>query len=214
MSKLRVDCFAVSIDGFSAGPGQDIDNPVGIGGIPLVRWIFATRIHRELQGQDGGETGLENDIVAQGFVGVGAWIAGRNMFGPIRGPWLDDEWKGWWGDTPVFHAPVFVLTNYAREPIVMQGGTTFYFVTDGIHAALEKAKEAANGQDVRIGGGVSTVRQYLQAGLVDELHLVLAPALIGAGERLFDDLNLPALGFEVKDHKSSGDRTHVWLTKK
>lgn len=164
-----------------------------------------------MHGQEGGETGLDNDMVMRGFEGIGAWILGRNMFGPVRGPWLDESWKGWWGDNPAYHVPVFVLTQHTRVPIVMQGGTTFYFVTDGIHAALERAKEAANGKDVRLGGGVSTMKQYLRAGLVDDLHFVLSPALIGSGERLFDDLNLPGLAYELTNHLSSPGATHVMV---
>jgi len=213
MSRLRVHCFSVSYDGYSAGPNQDLDNPLGVGGLPVFGWQFATRSFHQMHGQEGGETGLDDDMVARGFDGVGAWIIGRNMFGPIRGPWLDNNWKGWWGDNPVYHVPVFVLTNHVREPITMLGGTTFHFVTDGIHSALDQAKAAANGQDVRLGGGIATLRQYLNAGLVDEMHYVLSPALIGSGERLFDGLNLPRLGYEIKEHVSSPAATHVTLTK-
>ncbi len=186
MSKLRVHCFSISVDGYGAGPDQDIDNPAGRGGIPVFGWQFATRAHNEMHGGDGGETGLDDDLVRKGFDGIGAWIVGRNMFGPVRGQWPDDNWKGWWGDEPAYRVPVFVLTHYPRDPIEMRGGTTFYFVTDGIEAALERAKTAANGKDVRLGGGAATMRQYLQAGLVDEVHLVQSPVLIGSGERLFD----------------------------
>jgi dihydrofolate reductase len=214
MSKLRVHCFSVSLDGFSAGPNQDLANPLGVGGLAVFGWVFATRTHQEMHGGEGGATGFDDDMVRQGFDNVGAWILGRNMFGPVRGPWLDDSWKGWWGDDPVYHTPVFVLTHHARAPIVMQGGTTFHFVTDGIHSALERAKEAAGGKDVRLGGGVSTLRQYLRAGLVDEMHFVISPALIGSGERLFQDLDLPALGYELKDHTTSPGATHIKIGKR
>jgi dihydrofolate reductase len=216
MSKLRVHCFSISIDGYSAGPDQDLVNPVGVGGVAVFGWQFATRTHHLMHGGDsdeGGEMGLDDDMVAKGFEGIGSWIMGRNMFGPVRGPWRDDSWKGWWGDNPVYHTPVFVLTNHARDHIIMDGGTTFYFVTDGIHSALERAKEAANGNDVRLGGGVSTMRQYLQAGLVDEMHLVASPALIGSGERLFQDLSLPGVGYELKGYMPSPGATHITIGK-
>jgi dihydrofolate reductase len=210
--KLRVHCFSVSFDGYSAGPDQDLANPVGAGGLPVFGWQFATHAHHKMHGNEGGgETGLDNDMVMRGFEGIGAWILGRNMFGPVRGPWPDESWKGWWGDNPPYHVPVIVLTHHARAPIEMQGGTTFYFVTEGIHGALERAREAANGKDVRLGGGVSTMKQYLRAGLVDDMHFVLSPALIGSGERLFDDLNLPGLGYELNSHLSSPGATHVMV---
>jgi len=167
-----------------------------------------------MHGGEGGATGLDDDMVRKGFEGIGAWILGRNMFGPVRGSWLDDSWKGWWGDDPVYHCPVFVLTHHSRAPIVMQGGTTFYFVTDGIHAALARAKEAAGGKDVRLGGGASTMRQYLRAGLVDDMHFVISPALIGSGERLFEGLDLPALGYELKNHTPSPGATHINIGKR
>jgi dihydrofolate reductase len=211
MSKLRVHCFSVSYDGYSAGPGQDVNNPVGVGGIPVFGWQFSTRTHHQNHGLEGGETGVDDDMVARGFDGIGAWIMGRNMFGPVRGEWPDENWKGWWGENPPYHCPVFVLTNHAREPIEMQGGTTFHFVTDGIYSALELAKEAAGDQDIRLGGGASTMREYLLASLVDEMHYVLSPALIGSGERLFEDLNLPALGYELKSHVSTPGATHVMI---
>jgi dihydrofolate reductase len=214
MSGLRVHCFSISLDGYSAGPNQDLANPVGVGGIPVFEWQFATRTHNKMHGGDGGSDGLDDDFVAQGFDGIGAWIMGRNMFGPVRGPWPNDDWKGWWGDDPVYHCPVFVLTQFARDPITMLGGTTFHFVTDGIHAALELARDAANGKDVRLGGGISTVKQYLRAGLVDDMHCVISPVLIGSGERLFDDLNLPGLGYEIREHVSSATATHVKLGKR
>lgn len=184
MSRLRVQCFSISLDGYSAGLNQSLENPVGDGGTVLFEWMFATRTFQEMhQKDDGGSTGVDNDFAVRGFKGIGAWIMGRNMFGPIRGPWPDDNWKGWWGDNPVYHTPVFVLTHHPRAPLVMEGGTTFYFVTGGIHAALEQAVDAAKGQDVRLGGGASTIRQYLSAGLIDELHCVISPVVLGKGER-------------------------------
>jgi dihydrofolate reductase len=214
MSKLRVHCFAISIDGFSAGPDQDVDNPAGRGGLPVFGWQFATRAHQEMHGDAGaGETGIDDDLVRAGFDGIGAWIIGRNMFGPVRGAWKDENWRGWWGENPSYHVPIFVLTQYARNPIQMQGGTTFYFVTDGILAALDRAKDAANGKDVRLGGGAATMRQYLKAGLVDKLHLVQSPVLLGSGERLFDGLNLVALGYSVRDRIASPNATHIFIEK-
>src|ERR1700689_760140 len=165
MSKLCIRSFGVSLDGFSAGPDQDLQNPLGVGGTAIFDWFFATRTFRQMHRQEGGETGVDDDFAVRGFHNIGAWILGRNMFGPVRGPWPDDSWKGWWGDNPVYHTPVFVLTHHARAPIVMQGGTTFHFVTDGIHAALERAMDAAGGKEARVGGGVATIRQYLRAGL-------------------------------------------------
>src|SRR5262245_34935012 len=181
MSKLRVASFAISLDGYGAGPNQDLENPMGHFGADLMEWFFHTRVWRAMHGHPVGETGVDNHMAEQGFDNVGAWILGRNMFGPVRGPWPDDSWKGWWGDEPPYHVPVFVLTHHARAPLPMAGGTEFRFVTDGIHAALEQAKAAAGDRDVRIGGGVSTVRQYLRAGLIDELHFVVRPILLGTG---------------------------------
>ena len=181
MSRLRVHTFSISIDGYGAGPRQDLQNPLGIGGPAMFDWFFPTRTWQRMYGNEDGETGVDDDMAARGFEGIGAWILGRNMFGPVRGPWPDESWKGWWGDEPPYHAPVFVLTHHPRAPLTMKGGTEFRFVTGGIHVALEQAREAAEGRDVRLGGGVSTVRQYLRAGLVDELHLVIAPVLLGAG---------------------------------
>ncbi len=179
MSKLRVHCFSVSLDGYSAGPNQDLSNPVGVGGLPVFGWQFATRTHHRMHGTEGGVKGLDDDMVTKGFEGIGAWIIGRNTFGPVRGPWLDDSWKGWWGDNPVYHTPVFVLNPSRPQSDHDAGGTTFHFITDGIHTALDRAKEAANGKDVRLGGGISTMKQYLRAGLVDDMHFVVSPALIG-----------------------------------
>ncbi len=192
MTKLRVLNLAMSIDGFVAGPDQGLDTPLGVGGRQLHEWVFATRAGREMIGQEGGETGIDDDFIAAGFEGFGAEIMGRNMFGPIRGPWGDEDWRGWWGDEPPYHSPVFVLTHHAREPLEMDGGTTFFFVTDGIESALEQAREAAGDADIRLGGGADTVRQYLAAGLVDELHVPVVPVLLGRGERLFDGIDLAA----------------------
>lgn len=215
MSRLRVLCFSLSIDGFGAGPDQDLQNPLGVGGPEMFDWFLRTRTFQRMHGGEGGETGIDDDLAAQGFDGIGANILGRNMFGPIRGPWLDDEWKGWWGEEPPYHTPVFVLTHHPRAPLTMKGGTEFRFVTDGIESALEQAKEAANGLDIRLGGGVSTVRQYLQAGLVDDLHLVISPVLLGRGEHLFHGLDLRALGYECVKHIAGGRAAaHVILRKK
>lgn len=214
MSKLRVQSFAVSLDGFSAGPNQDLQNPLGVGGPALMEWFFATRMFQSMFGSGDGETGVDNGIAEKGFDGIGAWIIGRNMFGPVRGPWPDDSWKGWWGDEPPYHVPVYVLTHHARPPLTMAGGTTFHFVTEGIHAALEQARAAAGKQDVRVGGGAATVRQYLQAGLIDDLHLAVRPILMGRGEALFAGLDLPALGYETVDSVPGERATHVFLRKR
>ena len=195
MGKVRVGAFSISLDGFGAGPNQDLNNPLGVRGFELHAWFQDTEVFKKMHGQSGGTQGVDNDFARQSFEDVGAWILGRNMFGPVRGPWQGDEWKGWWGDTPPYHTPVFVLTHYARPPLVMQGGTTFYFVTDGPDAALRQAKEAAQGKDVRIGGGVSVIRQYLAADRIDEMHLALSPVLLGTGEHLFGGIDLPKLGF-------------------
>ena len=213
MTKLRVCCFSISLDGFGAGPHQDLANPLGVGGMALHEWFFPTRTFRQMTGQGDGATGIDDDFAARGFENVGAWILGRNMFGPIRGAWPDDAWKGWWGDNPPYHTPVFVLTHHARRPIEMTGGTTFHFVTDGIHDALERARTAARGQDVRLGGGVATIRQFLQAGLVDELHLAISPVLLGQGEHLLAGLDLPRQGYRCSEHVASPAATHVVLTK-
>jgi len=213
MTKLRVACFSVSIDGYGAGPNQDVDNPLGVGGMALHSWVFPTETFRRMTGSEGGTTGTDNDFAMRGFANVGAWILGRNMFGPVRGPWPDESWKGWWGPSPPYHVPVFVLTHYARAPIAMEGGTVFHFVTDGIEAALHAAKAAAGGRDVRLGGGVATVREYLAAGLVDEMHIAVSPVLLGAGEHLFAGLDLAKLGFQVADHVPSAAATHLVLAK-
>ncbi|MFL6647259.1 MAG: dihydrofolate reductase family protein [Sulfurifustaceae bacterium] len=214
MSKLRVQSFAISIDGYGAGPSQDLQNPLGVRGIELMEWFFPTRVFRQMQGQEDGETGVDNEMAEQAFTGIGAWILGRNMFGPVRGPWPDDSWKGWWGDEPPYHTPVFVLTHYVRAPIKMKGGTEFRFVTEGIHAALEQAKAAAGGLDVRLGGGVSTVRQYLRAGLIDEMHLAVRPVLLGSGENLWNGIDMHALGYEGARSVAGERATHVFLRKR
>jgi dihydrofolate reductase len=212
--KLRVHGFSLSLDGYGAGPNQDFDNPLGVGGLALHEWAFATRTFRRLHGGEGGSTGVDDTFAARGFEKIGAWILGRNMFGPVRGPWPDDDWKGWWGDIPPYHTPVFVLTNHPRASLTMNGGTTFHFVTDGIEAALRRATEAANGQDVRLGGGVATIRQYLRAGLVDEMHLAISPVLLGAGEHLFAGINLPQLGYQCVERVSTERATHVLIAKR
>jgi dihydrofolate reductase len=207
--RLRVHNFAVSIDGFGAGSDQSLENPLGVGGPSLHEWVFATKFGSQMLGLDGGEEGIDNDFANRGVTGIGATIMGRNMFGPIRGEWGDDEWRGWWGDEPPYHHPVFVLTHHPRPPITMDGGTSFEFVVDGIDAALERAAEAADGQDVRLGGGVSTIQQYLRAGLVDELHVAIVPVLLGRGERLFDNLDGGPEGYECIEFVSSRSVAHV-----
>jgi dihydrofolate reductase len=213
MAIVRVASFAVSIDGFAAGPNQDLQNPLGVNGPDLMEWFFHTDVWRRMHGHDDGETGVDNTIAARAFEGVGAWILGRNMFGPVRGPWLDDSWKGWWGDEPPYHTPVFVLTHHSRPPLEMAGATTFHFVTDGIHAALEQAKAAAAGRDVRIGGGASTIRQYLRGGLIDELSLAIRPVLLGAGEHLWNGIDLRAAGYQCTQSIAGERATHVVLRK-
>ncbi|MER8794785.1 dihydrofolate reductase family protein [Mesorhizobium sp. M0984] len=210
MSKLRVSAFTLSIDGFGAGPDQDLKNPLGVGGEALHEWMFGTRTFRKMVlGKDGGTTDTDEAFAARSFKNIGAWILGRNMFGPIRGEWPDDSWKGWWGDNPPYHVPVFVLTHHPRDPIVMEGGTTFYFVTDGIHSALEKAKAVVDGKDVRLGGGVSTIRQYLKEKLIDEMHLAISPVLLGAGESLFAGIDMPKLGYRCTEQVATPKATHV-----
>ncbi|MFZ5890019.1 MAG: dihydrofolate reductase family protein [Myxococcota bacterium] len=213
MSKLRVHAFSVSIDGYGAGPNQDQTNPLGVGGFGLHEWMIPTRTFQSMQGREGGETGIDDDITARGIANIGAWILGRNMFGPIRGPWPDESWRGWWGENPPYHTDVFVLTHHARAPITMDGGTTFHFVTDGIHAALERARVAAAGKDVRLGGGVATLRAYLQARLVDELHFAISPVLLGSGEHLFHGIDLLALGYRLSEHVVTSKATHVVLSR-
>jgi dihydrofolate reductase len=213
VSKLRVLSFSVSIDGYGAGPRQDLQNPLGVGGRALHEWLFATRTAHRMFGQEGGETGVDDDFAARGFENIGAWIIGRNMFGPVRGPWPDETWRGWWGENPPYHTEVFVLTHHARKSLAMAGGTTFHFITDGIEAALQAAKRAAGPKDVRVGGGVSTIRQYLGARLLDELHFALSPALLGSGESLFSGLDLPGLGYRCTGHAPTTRTTHVTLTR-
>ncbi len=214
MSKLLVRSFAISVDGYGAGPQQDLQNPLGVGGPELMDWLFHARAWRKMHGHDDGETGVDNEIAEQGFAGIGAWILGRNMFGPVRGPWPDDSWKGWWGDEPPYHVPVFVLTHHPRAPLEMAGGTEFRFVTGGIHAALEQATAAANGRAVRLGGGVSTIRQYLRAALIDEMHLVLRPVLLGSGESLLGGIDTRALGYERANYVVGERATHLFLRKR
>lgn len=213
MSKLCVQCFAISLDGYGAGPRQSRENPLGEGGKALHEWFVPTRTFQRMFGKEGGTTGIDDDFAARGIANLGAWILGRNMFGPIRGPWPDDEWKGWWGDEPPYRVPVFVLTHHARAPIAMKGGTVFHFVTGGIHVALDQARAAAGGRDVRLGGGVATIRQYLRAGLVDRMHLALSPILLGSGEHLLTGIDLPALGYRCTERAASEKATHFVLTK-
>jgi dihydrofolate reductase len=211
---VKVAAFAVTLDGYSAGPEQSLQNPLGVNGPEMMRWFFPTKVFRDMHGDGaGGETGVDNDMAARSFVNMGAWILGRNMFGPVRGPWPDESWKGWWGDEPPYHVPTFVLTHHARQPLEMQGGTTFHFVTGGIHEALARAQEAAQGKDVRIGGGASTVRQYLQERLIDELHLAVSPVLFGRGESLWQGLDARALGYEVAETLEGERATHVIIRK-
>ncbi len=221
MSKLRVNAFSISVDGYGAGPNQALENPLGVGGMALHEWMLGTKTFRAMHGDftadpSGGPAargGVDDDFAARSFENLGAWIMGRNMFTSSRGPWPDDEWKGWWGQNPPYHCPVFVLTHHARDAITMEGGTTFHFVTDGIHAALERAKDAAKGRDVRVGGGASTVRQYLSAGLIDELHLVVSPVLLGRGEHLLAGIDTVTLGYRCSEHVASEYAQHLVLTR-
>lgn len=214
--KVRVAAFSISLDGFGAGPRQDLNNPLGVRGTELHAWFFKTDAFKKMHGQDGGTgtLGIDNDFAARSFENVGAWILGRNMFGPIRGPWKNDSWRGWWGENPPYHTPVFVLTHHARPSLEMEGGTTFHFITDGPESALKKAKEAAQGKDVRIGGGVSAIRQYLSANQIDEMHLAVSPVLLGEGENLFSGINLPQLGFAPVTSTCGENATHVLIKKK
>jgi dihydrofolate reductase len=213
MSKVIVSGFALSIDGFCAGPDQSLENPLGKRGMDLHEWFFDTKTFRAMTGKEGGSEGTDETYAARSMEGFGAFILGRNMFGPIRGDWPDEAWKGWWGNNPPYHAPTFILTHYAREPIAMEGGTIFYFVTEGIEAALEQARRAADGKNVKIGGGVSTVRQYLQANLIDELHFVISPVVLGRGEAMFTGIDLPAFGYSVTEHAATDAATHIVLTR-
>lgn len=212
MARVRVEGFTISLDGYGAGPHQSLQQPLGEGGGELHQWLLPTRtFQRALLGNDDGTTGVDDRFAARGFHNVGAWILGRNMFSPDRGPWTNLDWKGWWGDNPPYHVPVFILTHHARAPIAMEGGTTFHFVTGGIHEALQRAREAAGNQDVRIGGGPDTIRQYLRAGLIDELHIAIAPVLLGRGEALFAGLDLRVLGYVCVENEASEQATHVVL---
>lgn len=217
MSKLRVNCFAISLDGFAAGPNQSLQNPLGVGGEHLHDWFRPTRTFRKMVADDpasaDGTTGIDNDFAERSFHGIGAWIMGRNMFSPTRGAWPDDQWKGWWGEEPPYHTQVFILTHHPRASIQMKGGTTFHFVTDGIHAALQRAREAAGELDVRIGGGSATIRQYLQAGLIDEMHIAVSPVLLGSGESLFAGIDLSKLGYNCTQHVTSPGALHTVITK-
>jgi dihydrofolate reductase len=213
MSKLRVESFTISIDGFGAGPNQDLEHPLGVGGTDLHQWFFPTKTFQKMHSNKDGENGIDNDFASRGFDNIGAWIMGRNMFGPIRGPWPDDAWKGWWGANPPYHVPVYVLTNHKRDSLEMKGGTVFHFVTDGIHAALEHALKAARGKDIRLGGGVSTIRQYLRERLIDEIHIAISPIILGSGEHLFSGIDLLALGYQCTEHMSSEHATHLIIKK-
>jgi dihydrofolate reductase len=214
MPKVRVAGFSVSLDGFSAGPAQSLSDPLGKRGTEIFQWFFHTKTFCAMHGREGGSVDMDDKFAHRSMDNFGAFLLGRNMFGPMRGPWPDDSWKGWWGDNPPYHAPTFVLTHYEREPLVMAGGTTFHFVTGGIEEALHFAQQAAGDKDVKIGGGVSTVRQYLQAGLIDSLHFAIAPVALGQGEAIFQGLDLPALGFIVMEHQATEYATHVLLEKR
>ena len=211
MSRLRVHAFSISVDGFGAGADQGLDHPLGRGGEDLHQWVFPTRTFQRLYGKEDGTTGVDDDFAARGFDNIGAWILGRNMFGPVRGPWPDESWKGWWGDEPPYHVPVFVLTHHERPPLKMAGGTVFHFVTAGAEEALRLAREAAAGRDIRVGGGAATIRQYLSAGLIDEMHLAIAPVLLGRGEHLLGGLDLPALGYSVIKSAATEKACHLVL---
>lgn len=213
MSKIRVHAFSISLDGYGAGPRQDLENPLGIGGEALHEWIIPTRTFQQMQEKEDGDLGIDDDFAARGFANIGAWIMGRNMFGPARGDWPDDNWKGWWGDNPPYHTPVFVLTNHPRQSIVMEGDTTFHFVTEGIEVALQRAYDAANGKDVRLGGGVATIRQFVQAGLVDEMHVAISPIILGSGEHLLSGIDTAALGYRCSEHVATAKAMHFVLTR-
>jgi dihydrofolate reductase len=214
MSKLKVAAFGVTLDGYGAGPRQDLQHPLGVGGPTIMEWFMPTRTWRAIQKQDGGQTGVDDQWAAKSFDNIGAWILGRNMFGPVRGPWPNEDWKGWWGEEPPYHVPTFVLTHHPRKSLEMKGGTTFHFVTDGIEQALRRAKDAAKGRDVRVGGGVSTVRQYLQARLIDELHIAVRPIFLGQGENLFAGLDLPELGYQVESSVHGENATHLLIRRR
>ncbi|MDO6432635.1 dihydrofolate reductase family protein [Flavitalea sp. BT771] len=213
MGKIKVAAFSVSLDGFGAGQDQGLENPLGVGGEELHTWIVTTKMFHRMTRKEGGTEGVDNDFAEKSMENIGAWIMGRNMFGPVRGPWPDNEWKGWWGEEPPYHVPVFVLTHHAREPLKMKGGTTFHFITGGIESALEEAKKVANGKDIRIGGGVSTIRQFLQAGYINEMHLVFSPIFLGSGEQLFSGIDMSALGFNQVQKINGEKATHIIATK-
>jgi dihydrofolate reductase len=213
VSKLRVGNFSLSLDGFGAGPNQSVENPLGVNGMALHEWAFKTRTFRTMFGQQGGDTGVDDQFAMRSFENNGAWIIGRNMFGPVRGPWQDEDWKGWWGDDPPYHVPVFVLTHHPRATVVMEGGTTFHFITDGVESALRLARDAAKGKDIRVGGGVSTIQQYLRARLIDDMHLAIAPVFLGAGENLFAGLDLRALGYVCIDRIATPSAIHLIVQK-
>ena len=214
MGQVRVESFTISLDGYGAGPDQDISNGLGVGGEDLHQWYIPTRTFQQTHGAGEGTTGTDEEFAARGFRNIGAWIMGRNMFGPIRGPWPDAQWKGWWGQNPPYHVPVFVLTHHARPPLEMEGNTTFHFVTGGIHEALDRARKAANGMDVRIGGGPNVIQQYLREALIDELHIAIAPVLLGQGERLFEGVDLRTLGYECVKFAASEKAAHVVLRRR
>jgi dihydrofolate reductase len=214
MPKVRIDAFAVSLDGYGAGPDQGLDHPLGRGGEGLHEWFFPTRTFQRMYGKGEGTTGVDDRIAAASLANVGAWVMGRNMFAPSRGAWTDDGWRGWWGEEPVYHCPVFVLTHHPRPPLAMKGGTTFHFVQEGIEEALFRAKEAAGDRDVRIGGGTATVRQYLEARLVDEMHLVMSPVVLGKGEPFFAGIDLPGLGYRVARRESTEAALHVFFERR
>lgn len=213
MTRLLVNSFTISLDGYGAGPRQSREEPLGVGGEELHDWLVTSRTFKRMQGREGGETGIDEDFAARGMAGLGAWIMGRNMFGPIRGPWPDESWRGWWGKNPPYHTPVFVLTHHSRPPLEMEGGTVFHFVTDGIHSALERARAAADGKDIRVLGGAATIRQYLQAGLIDEMHLPVSPILLGSGEHLLAGLDLPALGYRCSESVAGAKAVHYIITR-
>jgi len=213
MSAVRIHGYSVSLDGFGAGPNQSIAEPLGVGAERLHEWLVTTRTFNQMHGGQGGTTGLDDEFAAQGFTNIGAWIMGRNMFGPVRGPWPDESWRGWWGENPPYHTPVFVLTHYPRPPLAMDGGNVFHFVTDGIEAALDRARAVAGEKDVRIGGGAGTIRQYLMARLVDEMHLAVSPVLLGSGESLLAGLDLPSLGYRCTEHAASDKATHYTIVR-
>lgn len=213
MGVVRVSLFSLSIDGFGAGPEQTEGDPIGKRGHELHEWLFGTKTFHAMTGESGGSEGTDEEYAARGRTGYGAVIMGRNMFGPIRGGWPDDSWRGWWGENPPYHVPTFVLTHHPRDPIVMDGGTTFHFITDGIEAALDRAKAAASGRDIQIAGGVSTIRQFLKAGLIDELHFAISPVALGKGEAMFTGIDLSELGFRVVESAPGEHAMHVVLRK-